>query len=348
MITGRGSKVNTIAFICLLLIGTAGSTQSRPDEEVIYEGPRLPLYPVIVDFKPPIGSPHTADDGIEYVVGVTSTGAYTVFEVTVTNGEELNYKKNVWYARGRQLDVDSADFPALAGTGLHSEDELQRVKTITGRSVDEITRIGRPEQYSGVGFLADDEDIVSVLAGDNRLVRNLGLTHPDLARPLFHVFNVIQAVMSQSGYRKRGDAQAILYNDRTINLRFWGAKGWQESIFNDEILGYWEIEMWRELDDAERAFLSEHYANLSEQERSQMIRQLSYIHTGEMAAFYAMRYGFYEGHTGYRADPIAIAFIFGLRTVEQLDAAFSSDLPSALSRHHTSDMMRENIPADSR
>lgn len=28
---------------------------------------------------------------------------------------------------------------------------------------------------------------------------------------LEHVFNVIQSVMSHSGYRKRGDAQAILY-----------------------------------------------------------------------------------------------------------------------------------------
>ena len=31
---------------------------------------------------------------------------------------------------------------------------------------------------------------------------------------------------------------------------------------------------------------------------------------------------FYEGHTDYRADPITIAWIFGLRNIEQIEAAF--------------------------
>lgn len=31
---------------------------------------------------------------------------------------------------------------------------------------------------------------------------------------------------------------------------------------------------------------------------------------------------FYEGHTDYRSDPIAIAWIFGLRNIEQIEVAF--------------------------
>lgn len=325
----------SVLLSCLLLIVT-GLTQAQgiAGEGLIYEGRSYPLYPVILKERPEIPSPLTAADGNEYVIGLTKDGDYTVFPVTVENGEELNYKKNIWYTKGQQLDVDSIDFPALAATGLHSEEELGRTRTITGRSVAEITRIGRPEQYSGVGFLAHDEDILSVLAGDNKLVVKLGLTHPDLASPLFHVFNVIQSVMSHSGYRKRGDAQAIMYNDRIVNLKFRGAKGWQESIFNDEILGYWEIEMWRGLDDDETALLSQQYPHLSEEARSQLIEKLSYIHTGEMVPFYIMRYGFYEGHTGYRADPIAVASIFGLRTMQQINDAFGRDLSAALSNHH--------------
>jgi hypothetical protein len=48
-----------------------------------------------------------------------------------------------------------------------------------------------------------------------------------------------------------------------------------------------------------------------------------------------MRYGFYEGHTDYRADPIAIAFIFGMRSLEQIEAAFDGRLYEALTRPFT-------------
>jgi len=45
-----------------------------------------------------------------------------------------------------------------------------------------------------------------------------------------------------------------------------------------------------------------------------------------MLPYYIMRYGFYEGHTDYRADPIAIAFIFGMRSLEEIEAAFEGRL----------------------
>jgi hypothetical protein len=330
--------MKTYSMLCCVLFSVMGLVTSPAvsNAELVYGNRTYPLYPAILDEKPDIPSPLTDADGNEYVIGLTADGDYTIFPVTVENGEELNYKKNIWYAKGRQLDVDSLDFPTLAETGIHSAEELNRTETITGRSVEHITRIGRPEQYSGAGFMAADEDIVSVLKGDNTLVQRLGLTHPELAKPLFHVFNVVQAVMSHSGYGKRGDAQGILYNGHAIKLKFWGAKGWQESIFNDEILGYWEIEMWRELDTNEVAYVLKQYPAMSEEDSSDMNRKLSYIHTGEMVPFYIMRYGFYEGHTGYRADPIAVASIFGLRSIMEIADIFSGELDSALTRHHVS------------
>jgi len=48
-----------------------------------------------------------------------------------------------------------------------------------------------------------------------------------------------------------------------------------------------------------------------------------------------MRYGFYEGHTDYRADPAAIARIFGLRSLEQIEAAFPGRLEEVLTQHFT-------------
>ena len=49
----------------------------------------------------------------------------------------------------------------------------------------EMTELGRPGRSSGAGFMAQDEDVLSVLRGDNHLVSQLGLTHTKMARPLF-------------------------------------------------------------------------------------------------------------------------------------------------------------------
>ena len=44
--------------------------------------------------------------------------------------------------------------------------------------------------------------------------------------------------------------------------------------------------------------------------------RLTRLRTGEMEPYYIMRYGFYEGHTEYRVDPIALAVTFGLKTTD--------------------------------
>ena len=50
-----------------------------------------------------------------------------------------------------------------------------------------------------------------------------------------------------------------------------------------------------------------------------------------------MRYGFYESHTDYREGPLAIAFVFGLRRLEEIEAAFPGRLYEALTSHCTAD-----------
>jgi hypothetical protein len=61
-----------------------------------------------------------------------------------------------------------------------------------------------------------------------------------------------------------------------------------------------------------------------------------------MEPYYVMRYGFYEGHTSYRVDPIAIAFIFGLRSLEEVEAAFPGAIYETLTTHFTA----KPAPAD--
>jgi hypothetical protein len=60
-----------------------------------------------------------------------------------------------------------------------------------------------------------------------------------------------------------------------------------------------------------------------------------------MVPFYIMRYGFYEGHTDYRADPIAISLIFGLRSLEKIELAFEGNLYKSLTEHFSRKIFSE-------
>lgn len=297
-----------------------------------------PFYPQTIETLPEIPSPYTTDDGKEIVVAFTKNEQYALVLVTVENGEPYIYTKT---GKGNQLDVDAKDFPALARTGLHSENELIETKTITGKSVSELTEMGRPGRSSGEGFVASDEDIISVLRGDNRLVKKMGLTHPQLARALFHHWNLLLKHTEACNEQGRlwGEISGFLYKGNKIFFEAGRTKGWQESLFDDEIYGGCQIEIWRELAQEEKDFLNENYSHLKEDRMNELIAKLSRVHIGEMVPYYIMRYGFYEGHTGYRADPIAISFVFGFKSIQEIEASFPGKLYETLTEHHT----RENL-----
>jgi hypothetical protein len=103
-----------------------------------------------------------------------------------------------------------------------------------------------------------------------------------------------------------------------------------------------QIEIWRQPNQDEKAFLHEKYPNLTKDQMAELLKKLSCIHISEMAPYYIMRYGFYEGHTDYRADPIAVAWIFGLKTLEQIEVAFPGRLDKILTQHFTREAVIHN------
>ena len=266
------------------------------------------------------------EDGTEVVTVLTGDGGYTLVPVTMENGSPLNYAQRQW-GKGRQLEVDGSDFPALAATGRHDETELRQVTSIAGKPVAELTERGRPMVLSGAGFLAQEEDIISVLIGDNRLVAALGLKHEDLARPLFHLWNLF---LAQDGVGRRQASYRLRYHGKEISVKWEGSRGWQESLFADEIQGMHRFEVWRELDAEEQALVNERYGHLSPPQRAQLLERLTRIRSGEMVPYYIQRYGFYEGHTDYRADPLAIARIFGLKSLKEIEEVFPGRLQEVL------------------
>lgn len=317
------------SYVLLCLLTFVFLREGRPQEALQVEE-SLKLYPHTYDRMPQIPSPYTMKDGTEIVVAFTMSEKYVCLPVTVENGEPLIYARGGGQmGKGKQLEVDSKDFPSLSETGFHSEIELDQTKTITDRSVGLITEIGRPERSSGAGFMSHDEDIISVLKGDNRLVQKMGLTHPQTAKGLFHVWNLVFLPLEHESI------EFLMYNGKKIFFEIRGSRGWQDSIFDDEIQGQYTLKIWRDLESGEKEFINKHYSHLNEDRIAELIEGLSSIETGEMAIYYIMRYGFYEGHTDYRADPIDIAFIFGMRNLEELDDAFDGNLHKFLKEHFT-------------
>ena len=286
------------------------------------------LYPQTLGTQPGIPSPCWTADKTEVVVARTAANQWAIIPVTLENSER----------KGRQLMADAADFPAMAASGLHSEKELDAAQSITGRSLAEITTLGLPGALSISGFMAADEDVVSVLKGDNRLVSAMKLTHRELARPLFHVWNMIGTDLDLGRWdmaeHRWKNIQSVLYHGKTVLLIAGDTKGVQLSIFADgfDDGSFW-IDISRELEAGEKALLASKYGHLTSEQRDVMIKCLCSIRTGEMEPHYIMWYGFYEGHTDWRADPLAIAFIFGLRSLEELEKSFPGKLYEVLTKH---------------
>jgi hypothetical protein len=292
---------------------------------------KLDFYPKTYSENPELASPCVLNNEDETLVIQTKDNQFAIVPVSVENGEPRDYKKGQW-GKGNQLEPGCTDFPTLTKKGLHSEKELLNTQSITGKSVEKITKEGRPGNSSFAGFLAEDEDIISVLEWDNDLVKKLDFTHPDLAKPLFHIFNLILEHRIHYIGRARifDDVEYVLYNNNKLNVTWGGDKGFQTSIFNDGNLGYYWIKISRELTGEELSYLKKNYSELNEAQFHKLVEKLSGFNTGEMVPYYIMRYGFYEGHTGYRADPISISFIFGLLSLPEIDKIFKHELPKSL------------------
>ncbi len=283
------------------------------------------LYPELLDSKPDIPSPFPLNDSTQLVIIENQDSKYGIIPITL----------GVDYC----VLINSKDFPTLIARGLHSEPELLDRQSITNRSLAEITELGRPDGLSEDGFMAADEDIRSVLLGDNRLVSKMGLTHPDLARPLYHIlktmFKDLELERWNMAAHEWQHVKYFHYNGHAIQVSAHDTKGGQLSIFDDGMEGAFWLEIERDLTLTESEYLKRHYSQLSPVQYDTLKQLLTHILTGEMEPEYIMRYGFYEGHINWRTDPVTIAFMFGLKSLKELDTLFENDLYTILTTHFT-------------
>jgi len=288
-----------------------------------HDGQSYPLYPATTAQCPDLPSPLTID-GREYVIFEVHDGTFGLADVTLADHPE-------------QVTA-AVEFPALAARGLHDAAELDAVATVNGRTWAEIDEAARPGGLSWNGFVAADESAKTVIRADNELVRTLGLTHPDLARPLWHIWNLMQHDLDldrwSMAHHQWRNVRRLKYHDHWIELDAHDTKGGQKSPFGDPLDGGFWMVFRRALTDDESAWLHEHYGRLDPARWDEMVGTLSRVYTGEMVAFFITWYGFYEGHTAWRVDPVGAARVFGLRTLEELEAAFPGRLDEVLLEHH--------------
>lgn len=281
------------------------------------------VYPHVNEELPNLPSPFIHENE-EFVIAVTEESKYAIMDVTMSNDAGIC----------KQLVIDEIDFPELAISGLHDSERLAKVTEITGWPIDSITKLGRPGALSHGGFMAANEDIISVLIMDNSLVNQLGFTHPQMAKPLFHVLNMMDHDLNLNRWNMAKHEwehiQYFFYNQQKVKVKAYDTKGGQKSIFNDGLEGAFHVQLWRDLSEKELAYLTSAYQHLSEDDFERLVNLLSLINIGEMQPQYIMRYGFYEGHTVWRAEPIAISFIFGMKSIEDLDSLFGGHLDQKL------------------
>ncbi|GEM_PF-5083930 len=133
------------------------------------------------------------------------------------------------------------------------------------------------------------------------------------------------------------------YNGKQIYVDAEDTKGGQKSIFNDNIEGGFHITLQREMNEQEAHWLEEKYAHLSPEKFKRLKKSLTTINTVEIEPQYIMRYGFYEGHTYWRTDPIAIASIFGLKSLQAIEKAFPGKLYPKLTQPFYSSKTQKRI-----
>lgn len=316
-----------IRVLCLLYLLPIVTSAQMPEIDL----QKLPynVYPDVNNTRPQLPSPFITTDNQEFAIAFTKEKKYAIIPVTLGNDRRMC----------KQLVIDTLDFPYLAKTGLHSEEILNHKSTITNRSLDEITNLGRPNGLSQDGFLAQDEHIIAVIKGDNRIVSQLGLTHPQLAKPLFHVLNMMDTDLALKRWNmakhKWENIQFFFYNNRKVFVEAEDTKSGQKSIFDDGIEGGFYIKLWRHFESDELKLLKDQYGQLPASKFDSLKTLLSSLNTGEIEPQYIMRYGFYEGHTSWRTDPVSISFIFGLKTLDEIEEIFKGKLYEVLTNHFT-------------
>lgn len=213
--------------------------------------------------------------------------------------------------------------------GENSDEAIARMRSLTGLPLETLNQRARPVgatssqlgslfhekaephwegashthmRKSGDGFMSHNENVRDLLLKDNRRVRELGLTHQKVARPIldamkrYEQLKTRQFTFEVGGKKYKFEAEHAAGNDLSqpgttydthVDRSGWGEGGVQGSFFNDNLFANYHMR----------------------------IRDLTTGKTLELDALtphLIHRYGFYQGGL-YRTPPERIAEFFRLK-----------------------------------
>ena len=168
---------------------------------------------------------------------------------------------------------------------INTNQTIDKLTELTGIPMKQIEEVARPGRSSRAGFLDEEESLKTVLRADNTFVRSQGLTHQQLAAPLFYVMNLMEHAGPGADNK---ESVVFSYKKQKYEASWMRYRGIQTSIFDDHLT-------------------------------SNLDFKVKNIQTGRSLKFsglvipYIWRYGFYEGNTPYRVEPSDIIEVFQLK-----------------------------------
>ncbi len=166
------------------------------------------------------------------------------------------------------VDISAANNgPVFVVAAVNSSNDLRKIKTITGKTIDSLTEFmkacrnswGKGIKGSCLGFIKDEEKLRDVLVRDNDFILSQGLTHQQVATPLLEIMQEFEKLKHASSEKRslfvnwNGRAYEITANRRGEGNIFsnelahsgWigeaRANGLQGSPFNDQIYNTMEF-----------------------------------------------------------------------------------------------------------
>jgi hypothetical protein len=176
--------------------------------------------------------------------------------------------------------------------GKNKTEQIKKLTEINGKSIAELEKAMRPGEASTAGFLGKQENLLDVMAADNKyVVDQMGLTHQELAKHL----HAMAAVWDWQFKNKQEEAE-FLYNGQKFKIKVVSTRGFQDSPFAD----------------GTKSGADATVQNLTSG------KKLEY---GLLVPYMIERYGFYEGQgTSYRVDPRKVVEVFDLVKKSQVRA----------------------------
>jgi hypothetical protein len=176
--------------------------------------------------------------------------------------------------------VEKDDKTGFLVGGTNATSLIAKLPSLAGRTIKNLEKDMRPGATSRLGFIGKEEDLLDILADDNRFVVDTKkLTHQELARHL-HLVGAVAVKNAQQ------EAFQFLYHGKRFKVTAQCFKNSVDSPFDDGTKTNCAANVWN-------------------------------VATGKTVSFSLLvpymveRYGFYEGKgTPYRVDPRAILEVF--------------------------------------